>query len=269
MKLQSTRVPRFFKIWLPFKTAIASLKERILGAVKCGCHNKRSMFRKKLPRFYELKGVVPDPASPDCFFADFEKRFQSSHVLEVFVRWEKQFQGLDDGAWLSLREEVAPYLARKDSHRAYQQIFDILSQALAYNHLRSLGCSNVRFIPRSPEKKTPDLEGLLASGRMLCEVKTYNISKQETHARQLKNAPRKVSSRLDAKFFGKLDSLIERAKNQLIAYDPKGEARHLLYINVLFDDWLEVYRADYCLQIDQHLQQHPPGIEVVFAPPGY
>src|SRR6266511_3924165 len=134
------------------------------------------MFGKQLRRLYELKSLVPDLSDPTAYFYEFENRLQDPLCMEFFCRCEKELQCLDDDAWAFLKDEVKPYLVtRSPDGRRWQQLFDVLGQARAYNHLKaSVGCSNVHFIPRASEsgRETPDLEGIHDSGRVLCEVKT-------------------------------------------------------------------------------------------------
>ncbi len=123
------------------------------------------MFRTQLPRLYELRDLIGDPMSPNAYFRDFEDHLRSSphHVLPNYLRWEKQLQGLDSNAWKFLKSEVRPYLlCDKKSGRGHQQLFDFLNQARAYNYLKSIGCSNIHFIPRAMKEghRTPDLEAV-------------------------------------------------------------------------------------------------------------
>jgi hypothetical protein len=47
-------------------------------------------------------------------------------------------------------------------------------------------------------------------------------------------------------------------------YDATGEARHLVYISICFDD--NHHKSAYFRQIDQYLMDNPiPEIEVVFS----
>jgi hypothetical protein len=220
-------------------------------------------LRSQLPRFYELKDLLVDPSHPDAYFQSFENLLRDESCFDTFARWEKELQGLDTDAWQCLKGKASPYLKRKDNCRGWQQLFDALGEASAYNYLRrSEGCSKVWFVPES-DGRTPDLEGVRDGVRVLCEVKTINISDDEVRARRGPPAVRKVSDRLMEGFFRKLDSDISIAKGQLQSYDPGSDARHLLYINICFDDWLGFYGEDYLGQISQHLLATPPNIEVV------
>jgi hypothetical protein len=180
---------------------------------------------------------------------------------------EKELQGLDSNAWEFLKGEASAYLVHRDqSGRGWQQLFDILNQARAYNYLRTLSCSTVRFIPRAKIQglRTPDLEAALGSKRILCEVKTINVSQEEVRAR---NEPtvRSTAIRLEDGFFRKLRSDIRVAKEQMHAYDAMGTAQRYVYINLCFDDFLAEYKDEYFRQIDQYLSDNPfPAVELVF-----
>ena len=224
------------------------------------------MFRTQMPRIYELRDLIDNPTSPDAYFQNLDKNVQDSphHVRQIYLCWENELQGLDDDAWEFLKSEASPYLIHKDpSGRGWQQLFDILNQARAYNYLKAIGSSNVRFIPRA-ESRTPDLEGVLDSGRVLCEVKTINISQKEVRARE-EFTGRNIANQLDDGFFRKLHSDITEAKDQLHAYDATSEVRYYVYINLCFDDILGECKGEYFRQIDQYLSDSPvPGIDLVF-----
>jgi hypothetical protein len=226
------------------------------------------MSRTQLPRIYELRDLTADPTSPDAYFQNFDEYVQDSlHVRQIYARWEKDLQGLDHDAWEFLKSEASPYLMHKDrSGRGWQQLFGILNQAHAYNYLKAIGSSNVRFIPRAKQRsmRTPDLEGLLGSGRVLCEVKTINISEKEVHARNDFTVVN-ITNQLDDGFLQKLRSDITEAKGQMHAYDATDEVRYYVYINLCFDDFLGAYKEEYFRQIDQYLSDClTPGIDLVF-----
>src|ERR1700733_8364802 len=229
--------------------------EKVIDAASC---------RRQLPRLFELKELLTDPGHPDAYFRDFEEHLKDPTCFAAYAIWEKALQSLDRVAWEHLRTRASRYLKHGDvKGRGWQQLFDVLGEALAYRYLREgEGCSIVRFIPETDER-TPDLEGLVDHKRVLCEVKTVNISDDEVSGRRGPSLPRKVGNELDAGFLRKLDSDIARARNQLQSYDPNVGAQQLVYINVCFDDFFGLYSEDYLQQIQQHLLQHPPGIKVV------
>ena len=100
----------------------------------------------------------------------------------------------------------------------------------------------------------------------MCEVKTINISKDEVDAGRWPSTVRNVNDRLEDGFFHKLDSDIAQARGQLESYDPDGDAQHIVYINVCFDDFFGLYKNDFLQQIEEHLLEQPLGIRVVVSP---
>lgn len=225
------------------------------------------MFSALLPRTYELRGLINDPTSTEAYFQDFENHFQSSpHLRHQLLRLENEFQELDQVAWAFLRNEASQYLARKDSSgRGWQQLFDILGQARAYGYLKGIECSGLHFVPRSdtPGIRTPDLGGFISSGKLLCEVKTINISRDEVDARRDRTV-RTITRELGDGFFLKLRSDVAEAQDQMRHYDPKNEARHFVYIILCFDDWVGSYKEDYFRQIEEFIvESQIQGIEVI------
>jgi hypothetical protein len=225
------------------------------------------MFGAELPRLYELRDCIATPASSDAYFRDFDQNLaRDAHVKDVYLRQERVLQGLDDQAWEHLKGEALPLLTARDKRgRGWQQLFNILNEARAYNYLKSLGCTNLRFIPRSHER-SPDLEGSLALDRVLCEVKTINISDQEIAFRtgpvEARSIPRTVTDR----FLKKLRATVETAKLQLLAFDHGRAAVHFVYLNVSFDDFLAEPKEAYFKQIDDDLAETPvPGIRLVIC----
>lgn len=221
------------------------------------------MFRSKLPRLYELKDLITDPSSPCAYFQNFEEKLQQSdHVMDVYGRWERALQSLDESAWLYLSHEALPHLVVRDSSRGWQSLFNILNQAHAYDYLKRLDCQNVAFIPRR-RQKSPDLEAWLAGSRLLCEVKTMNISDEEIRGRTTVVA-RDIAIHLHSGFFRKLSASINQARPQLTEFDPARSARHLVYVSPCFDDFLGEHKEQYFSEIDQYLvAQSFEDVEIV------
>jgi hypothetical protein len=226
------------------------------------------MFREELSRVYELRDLIENPSAPTAYFQDFDNsiRDDPSKKLVWLVR-EEQLRGLDANSWEFLKTEALPYLTKGDPKaRGWQQLITILNQAFAYNFLKFIGCSNVRFIPRAAQKgiETPDLEGELNCLRVLCEVKTLNHSEEEAIARG-GGVARSIQVRLESGFFRKLTSDVKKAKSQMDTYDNQRSARKIVYFVVNFNDRFGEYKERYYQQIDLYLAANPtPGIEVVF-----
>lgn len=225
------------------------------------------MFRKELSRVYELRDLIKDPGAPSAYFQDFDNLVRDHpHRKQYWLAREEELRGLDVDSWDFLRNEAARYLTCRDQKRGWHQLFTILNQAPAYNYLRGIGCSNIQFIPRATPKgaETPDLQAELNGLRVLCEVKTINVSDEEALAR-VRFKARTITDRLEPGFFKKLTSDLKKAKEQMDTYDRRANVRRIVYLVVNFDDLWAGFKEQYYKQIDQHLAENPlPGIEVVF-----
>lgn len=224
------------------------------------------MFRRQLPRVYELRDLAGAPVHPDAVFQTLEARLQESpSCMQVFVALEQQLHGLDDGAWTFLKSKAGRYLTVRHPMRGWQQLFDVLNEARAYSHLKKIGCSDVRFIEESakPGQKSPDLHGVLQGATVLCEVKTINVSDRELRARQCSTA-QDSEVHLDPGFLRKLRSDITKAWDQLQAYAVMGEVRYYVYLIVCFDDWTGDYEDTYVQEIRQSLNENAiPRLEAI------
>lgn len=216
------------------------------------------MFRVELPRLYELKDCIADPSSPDAYFKNFDHNLASSeHIKDVYLRRERALQGLDAAAWKHLKGEAGRFLTTRDEHaRGWQQLFDVLNEAWAYNYLKSIGCRKLKFIPRS-SFQTPDLEGFLGQDRMLCEVKTINISEDEVAFRTGPMKARSIDSSVTLKFLKRLRHKVKIATRQMSAFD--ATCFHLVYLNISFDDFFAENKEAYFKQIDDDLLRIPVG----------
>jgi hypothetical protein len=226
------------------------------------------MCQKELHRVYELRDLIEDRTSPNAYFQDFDNSIRDeSTKKQVWLAREKELQGVDLTSWEFLKNEALPYLVKRNpSGRGWQQLITILNQARAYNYLRSIGCSSVRFIPKATQKgvETPDLEGTLGTLKVLCEVKTINVSDEEALSRRMGTAGT-TTNRLEPGFFNKLKSDLIKANQQMDAYCSGTHKKQIAYVVINFDDLLAEYKEDYYQQIDRYLAHNSfPGIEIVF-----
>lgn len=222
-----------------------------------------------LPRLNELRAHIHDANDPNAYFRDFENSLREiPPKLKQFRDLETELQLLDSDAWTYLKAEAIPYLTRRDPNRGWEQLFNILNQAKAYNFLVRQNHDGVRFIQRANEK-TPDLTGRKGAARVLCEVKTVNISKDEAGYRASGQA-RGVTLTLPQGIFNKLKSDMDTATEQMCAYDATASRK--LYCIVNFDDHLHEYADDYRAQLEAYVRNNgDESLEVVFdiKPPFY
>ena len=152
----------------------------------CRSAQNKTVYRTQLARVYELRDMAQSPPSPEAYFSDFDNKLLENRVrLKHFRDIEAELQGLDAAAWSYIKAQLAPVLAVRIEKRGWQALFDKLNEAKGYNHLVSIGCTNVEFIPVSfvNGQRTADLQGALAAARVLCEVKTINMSEVEATRR--------------------------------------------------------------------------------------
>ncbi len=213
------------------------------------------MCGHNLQRISELRNYSISLRSATAYFQHDDK-FSNPQKRKFFVDIECDLQKLDAGAWDVIRGEACKRLLAQDPARGWSSLFEALNEAKGYSHLVCLGCTDVKFIPRSTIKgqRTPDLQGLLASSNnisinVLCEVKTINASQPEVE-RRINGGVGRTLLHLEEGFFRKLFSDIETATNQMRAYDPNVGTRRIVYLVVSFDDILNEYAVDYQKQIE-------------------
>jgi hypothetical protein len=225
------------------------------------------MFRNEMPRVYELIDLIHDPSTCGAYFQNFDKSNRDEPLKkQVWLAREREFQRLDLDSWQFLKSEALPYLTTRDDARGWQQLISILNQARAHNYLIDAGCLQVGFIPRArnDRQKTPDLKGMLDGRKVLCEVKTVNISDEETIRRKTGGLV-KIADALDVGFFKKLRSDLLIARGQMESYDGSTQVRRIALLVLNFDDLLAEYKENYFKQIDKYLATEPvDGIDIVF-----
>jgi hypothetical protein len=110
---------------------------------------------------------------------------------------------------------------------------------------------------------TPNLQAMRGSARILCEVKTINVSDIEA-ARRFCKGVGQFSDKLKPGFFGKLAADLVQAEAQMTAFAPSAAVK-LAYVIINFDDSLHEYADHYRKQIDRYMVENSmPSLEVVF-----
>ena len=227
-------------------------------------------YAEMLPRLYQLKAAT-DQSFPDNYFRDFENRFtQGTSVLWHYQRLERLLSMLDDDDWNDLKSRAVAVVHQRVAGRGWQALFDTLNEANGYVYLRKLGCTSIRFISRS-SRKTPDLGAFQGETRVLCEVKTINVSQDEADKRAMIGqgfvVVGSVSTQVRAAMLNKITATVKAAIDQLDSEDPQREARRIAFTVLNFDDWVGDYQTEYIAQLDAHLLANPvEGAELVFCP---
>lgn len=231
------------------------------------------MCRSQFQRISELRDYSIRLHSPKAYFQHDDTKFSDPRKRRVFLDIERDLQGLDVEAWAFVKGEALPRLQAKHPTRGWEQLFETLNETKGYNYLVRIGCTDVKFIPRSTTEgvRTPDLRGLLASTKPLCEIKTINASAREVDRRR-NGGVRTTLAHLEEGFFSKLTSDINTAALQMRALDADVETRRIAYLVVNFDDNLHEYAVEYRKQLEAYIASvATPDIEVVLdiKPPFY
>jgi len=229
------------------------------------------MFRDQLPRLYELRDTISEPAPAGAYFQSLDESLaETPQKLKQYRDIEADLQALDQAAWRDMKAAVKFKLEKRLPLRGWEQIFDTLNEAKGYAYLVKTGCIDIRFVPRS-EKRTPDLEASASGRRVLCEVKTINVSDQEAR-RFAESAVSEVVSQLPEGFFNKVEGALNEAAAQMLAYCSDAGTRRIAYVVVNYDDRSHEYEERYRKQLASFLaKRKPPDIEVVWdiKPPFY
>jgi hypothetical protein len=216
------------------------------------------MCRDEFPRVFELRDLLPTPLPEGVAFPALDKTIAEYPVKRKFLRdIEAELQGLDTAAWEALKVKLTPF-PKRDKKRVLQPLYDILNEAKGYNFLKRIGYTNVHFIPTSAieGQKTPDLGADAQGCKVLCDVKTINISEKEIDRRRSGGAGCSTDQ-LDNGFLNKLKSDLEYAKAQMLAYDSDSATRKIAFVVLNYDDGLHEYADRYWPQITQFLVANP------------
>ena len=175
----------------------------VLGMLVWIWWRRKTVYRRELPRIYELRDLLPNPPPPGAYLRNLDELLaEIPQKLRQFRHLERDLQGLDTAAWNFLKSELEPLLTAQDAKRGWQPVWDRLNQAKAYNHLKDAGYHSIEFVPPSTVGglRTPDLRAELNTTSALCEVKTINISEIEAERRHSSGVG-STSNRLEFWFF--------------------------------------------------------------------
>lgn len=225
----------------------------------------KSRSRTEFPRIYELRDLLPCGLTDGVRFPALDNTIYEFPPKRRFLQGvERDLEQLDPAAWAALKAKMPPLL-KKHRTRAWEPLYDTLNEAKGYNHLTRIGCRAVHFIPAVEGMKTPDLGALSPEGRkVLCDVKTVNISDIEVRRRREGNVGTTIDQ-LEDGFFRKVQSDLAHAKTQMVTYAPDISTRKIAYVIVNFDDGLHEYVDRYRVQIEQFMAENAIlDLETVF-----
>lgn len=265
-----TPEPDEAKVSSPVLRGVGSREAPLLPGPKGDLFMSRVLF----PKIYELRDSMNNPDCENSCLKNLDIELEGQGATHAWSIIEHDLQELDHNAWVSLKSEALQAVnswdqksCRDGSPRGREALLNILYQAKAYRYLKTKGCSAIGFIPRAEKNgfKTPDLEGICGLKKVLCEVKTINESEDEVHRQRVEKKYLHKDFYLNDSFFDKLTKTISTAKKQLCAYDSTGNAKHIVYIILNFDDFWGDHKEASAKQLDDYLSDHPEkGIELVF-----
>jgi hypothetical protein len=214
-----------------------------------------------LPRIRALIAAAQDARRHTSFASHFRVSVEADQIrLKILRDYELDLADLGDAAWQALKTDAVKRLIR-NKRRGWAQLFDALNEAKGYAYLKSLGCTEIAFVPHTYVQPSPDLMAMCDGQQVLCEVKTIGIS-DDAQA-----APGELSEDF---LEGKLSRIIEEAKAQMESIGAES-ARRITCIIFHPDDSLNEYVDRYAMQIEAFLTDKPvPGVEVkVFTFPAF
>ena len=200
-----------------------------------------------LSRIRELIAAAQDARKRDSLARTLDKAIQS-HLIsrETLEAYEADLAGVDEAAWLSLKAEAVQRLSRIRA-RPWDALGDFLNEVKGYAHLKTLGCTDIGFVARTYDRKSPDLMAMLEGRRVLCEVKTLILSETPLS---------------DDFLDGKLRWTIAEAKAQLDEFG-QGDDRKIVYLVFRLHESCGRGGATCAAQLEAFLARAPAaGVEV-------
>jgi len=176
-------------------------------------------------RLKELVSLHPAEDERSRFSNFWESFCEIPERVQAFTLIENELSELDNESWNSLKDEVKELCIKSDERRGWNQLFEKLNEAKGYCFLKSIRCSNIRFIPRAKKNniETPDLEGWRNTSQVLCEVKTINVSEDLVSAR-INISVMSAQNKLTSELINKLESTFTKAASQLNTYSKSSSS---------------------------------------------
>ena len=205
-----------------------------------------------MPRFHELVEELEKQFPTDWWIAS---RRESARILDEnsfpqIAVYDHALCTLDDDSWAILSEKAREVFSEPRNDRGKHQFFNLLNEALAYEHLILEGFNSVRLLRANSRNKSPDICYRTDSEIRYCEVKTIGVSDEELARTKSDEAfSSAIYSSLNHKFFAKLCSTISTAKKQIEAVKGNGS----VYLIIYFDDFAFDHYETYKNQITEFL----------------
>ncbi len=217
------------------------------------------------PRLGEIY-CKSDCGNPDNYF----KGMKVSNVLSKqplnasLVELEETLSVMDLQDWNDFMKRSIPYVTAKDQWGWHSQLYERFHEARGYVFLKEQGCREVHFISEEQNQRTPDLYGKGYPGEVLLEAKRVRDSDDEN--KYLKKPiqqkhMRKIVHALPNPLKDKLNSTVQRAKDQLYGHNCVNDCRRILFLSIRLDLCCATHETKQ--QIEEYLSQIGTDIEIV------
>jgi hypothetical protein len=183
-------------------------------------------------------------------WADWENLDQKPEIKKHFFGLETYLGNLRPDDWSLLKSKVIPRFQDYNQGRGWQQAFDVLHEAVAYNLYIEHGATDIKFISEQ-DYPTPDLACQMNGAGVCCEVKTKNESDNQIQARNAGKAT-SIQNALTAEYFDQLATTMSCAEKKFAHFDC---AKHMFFI-LNFDDHLHEYLDEYFVQIQNWIGRY-------------
>ena len=189
----------------------------------------------EFPRLGELASFHREISTSRFYGFPHSQHLEIEEVRRKFQALEEDLSCLDQESWQFLLNEARDLTLLKSDPRGWNQLFEKLNETKGYRYLQELGCSDIRFIPRSTATgiETPDLLGKLDARHIICEVKTLNRS-DNYYDRVRTPRVTEPPIALEDGMARKVESILSKALSQLLAFGSANDLR-VVFLIVNYD----------------------------------
>lgn len=189
------------------------------------------------PRLFELYGT--DPSNPNNYFNDpnCQAALRSDPPDRYLTELELILEKLDPAAWQEWKGRATSSHSLEDRYGYPLPLFDYFNEARAYVFLKQQGYVEVSFL-KTGRTKVPDLLAKTSEGYIiLLEAKRIRDSDVEIEylVRPGPLVARDVCHGLGDALLAKLRHTVERAREQLLAFEDKNVRRRIVYLSIRID----------------------------------
>lgn len=224
------------------------------------------MENNEFPRIGELISLSNEADGESYYFSNFIDSIKEWQPKKQHMKkYEGYLNVLDNASWNTIKYGLVELSKKKHESYGWRYLFDKWNEVIAFAYLRSIGCSNIEFVPTSCKsgEKTPDLRAVLEGDELLCEVKTIGISDVEALRRKVGGVSSKERM-INEGFIKKLLDDVGKAIKQIDKFASGRRAKRIVFVYINFDDILGEYADEYFLQIANVLRRQKfPDVDVV------